>query len=251
MREIVKALPLGLGLPVIIGAASVKPQDAASNLAAWIEVLGFHNLPQWVTSPSADKYVIAATLCAGAIYSIAVWGPYRRKMVHSGGSMHTWGPWLLIIGGPFAGLIWMYLSLPRVSLATTPAASTTAENQPVQTEHERQQKLLDELTDKLIAERPELQRNPDAAVAWLNAQLEVRGEGFRWHRARPSGLSNLTVIGNGGDGAFMKSEGATVLNENLIIKNFKTGFIVKGGSITNRNVEAVAPETNPLSEDKK
>ena len=43
MREWVKALPLTVGLPVVIGAASVKPEDAASNIAAWIEFAGFHN----------------------------------------------------------------------------------------------------------------------------------------------------------------------------------------------------------------
>ena len=40
MRDWIKALPLGLGLPIMIGAASVKPEDAVSNVAAWLHLLG-------------------------------------------------------------------------------------------------------------------------------------------------------------------------------------------------------------------
>ena len=35
MRGWIKALPLGLILPVMLWAASVKPEDAASNISAW------------------------------------------------------------------------------------------------------------------------------------------------------------------------------------------------------------------------
>jgi hypothetical protein len=109
MREWVKALPLGLGLPIVIGAASIKPEDAASNIAAWIEWFGFHNLPHWLTSPNADRHLIAAACCAAAIYSFAVWGPFRPKPIHSRTVVETWGPWLLILGGPILGLTWIYL----------------------------------------------------------------------------------------------------------------------------------------------
>ena len=58
MRNWVKALPLGLILPVMIGAASVKPEDAASNISAWAK---------W------DIPVIYASVGAAALYSVAVW----------------------------------------------------------------------------------------------------------------------------------------------------------------------------------
>src|SRR6266403_24120 len=103
MREWVKALPLTVGLPVVIGAASVKPEDAASNIAAWIEFAGFHNLPHWRTNPHADQHVIAAACFVAAIYAFAVWGPHRKKRMTAA---HTWGPWILILGGPILGLIW-------------------------------------------------------------------------------------------------------------------------------------------------
>ncbi|MCP3444859.1 hypothetical protein [Bradyrhizobium sp. CCGUVB14] len=120
MREWIKALPLGLGLPVLIGAASVKPEDAASNIAAWAEIFGFHNLPHWLTSPNADLHVIAATCFAAAVYSFAAWGPIRKRRM----GMHLWGPWVLIIGGPLLGIVWLVL-VPQFELA--PAKPKVAE----------------------------------------------------------------------------------------------------------------------------
>lgn len=112
MREWIKALPLGLGLPAMIGAASVKPEDAASNIAAWTELFGFHNLPHWLTSPNADQHVFAATCFAAAVYSFAAWGPIRKRNM----GMRLWGPWILIIGGPLLGIVWLALA-PQSKLA--------------------------------------------------------------------------------------------------------------------------------------
>jgi len=38
----------------VILAASIKPEDAASNLAAWAHWMGIHNVPEWMSSPSID-----------------------------------------------------------------------------------------------------------------------------------------------------------------------------------------------------
>jgi hypothetical protein len=62
-----------VGLPVVIGAGSVKPEDAASNLAARAHLLGFEPVPGWLLSPSVDKKVIALPVVTGAIYAFAVW----------------------------------------------------------------------------------------------------------------------------------------------------------------------------------
>src|SRR5580700_4313402 len=131
MREWIKALPLTVGLPLVIGAASVKPEDAASNIAAWVEWLGFHNLPHWLTNPNADQHVIAAACCAAVIYSFAVWGPLRRER-HSGTVAHNWGPWVLILGGPILGLIWLYLAPhPEPKMAEpAPKSETVAAKSP-------------------------------------------------------------------------------------------------------------------------
>jgi hypothetical protein len=79
-RQILKALPLGLGVPIVIGAASVKPEDAASNLSGWLRIMGIRNVPDWLVSPSIDRRVIIATIIIAVIYSSFVWGiPYLRK----------------------------------------------------------------------------------------------------------------------------------------------------------------------------
>jgi hypothetical protein len=58
MRDWVKALPLGLILPVVLWAASVKPEDAALNISAWAK----WNVP-----------LIYVSAGAAALYSVAVW----------------------------------------------------------------------------------------------------------------------------------------------------------------------------------
>jgi hypothetical protein len=78
--QILKALPLGLGVPIVIGAASVKPEDAASNLSGWLRIMGIRNVPDWLASPSIDRRVIIATIILAIVYSSIVWGiPYLRK----------------------------------------------------------------------------------------------------------------------------------------------------------------------------
>lgn len=74
MRPWIKALPVAVGLPVVIGAASVKPEDAVSNLAAWAHVFGVSNVPDWLASPAADHRAIIAAVIISAIYVTAVWG---------------------------------------------------------------------------------------------------------------------------------------------------------------------------------
>jgi hypothetical protein len=73
MREWVKALPLGLGLPVVIAAASVKPEDAASNISAWAHWLGVQSVPPWLSTPTADTRVIWGALGVSVVYAFLVW----------------------------------------------------------------------------------------------------------------------------------------------------------------------------------
>jgi hypothetical protein len=80
VREWIKALPLGLGVPVMIGASSVKPEDAASNLAAWAQWVGIHDVPTWLNTPGIDGKVIPGTILISAIYTFGVWGvPLIRR----------------------------------------------------------------------------------------------------------------------------------------------------------------------------
>ena len=82
MRQFLKVLPLGLGLPVVIGAASVKPEDAASNLAAWAKWLGVQHAPEWLSSPTIDHRVIIGSLILALIYAFVAWGvpAIRRRL---------------------------------------------------------------------------------------------------------------------------------------------------------------------------
>jgi hypothetical protein len=73
MREFVKVLPLGLLLPLVIGAASVKPDDAISNISDWAHRLGFEGAAHWLANPAADNRIIAGSLGVAAIYAFMVW----------------------------------------------------------------------------------------------------------------------------------------------------------------------------------
>jgi hypothetical protein len=64
----IKALPLGVGVPVVIGAASIGPEEAASNLSKWAHKLGLHDLPTWLLDKGADRYAIIGALIFAIVY---------------------------------------------------------------------------------------------------------------------------------------------------------------------------------------
>jgi hypothetical protein len=119
----------------------------------------------------------------------------------------------------------------------------------------RRKVLVDSLIDELKANHAALENDPDGAVAWLNAQLVARGEVFTLQKGpppRPSGVSNLTVITNSPfKTTFMKSDGAVISNENLNIIGFDDVFVTEGGSLTNKNVTAIARGAKPPDDKKK
>lgn len=80
MRKIIKALPLGVGLPIVIGIASVSPGDAASNVSKWASLLGLHDVPAWLAGRAADPIIILVAFGLAAIYWIAVWGVPRHRI---------------------------------------------------------------------------------------------------------------------------------------------------------------------------
>jgi hypothetical protein len=65
--EIIRPLP-PLVLTLVIGAASIAPEDAASNLSKWAHAIGFDRLPAWLVERSADKSVMIISGVALAIY---------------------------------------------------------------------------------------------------------------------------------------------------------------------------------------
>jgi hypothetical protein len=52
----------------------VKPEDAGSNLAAWLHWAGLHNVPAWLSDPAADHRVIAWAVGASLAYVFLIWG---------------------------------------------------------------------------------------------------------------------------------------------------------------------------------
>ena len=64
---------------------------------------------------------MAAACFAAAIYSFAVWGPHWKKRMTAA---HTWGPWILILGGPILGLIWLYFAPEPRAAELAPKAET-------------------------------------------------------------------------------------------------------------------------------
>jgi hypothetical protein len=64
----IKALPLGVGVPVVIGAASIGPEEAASNLSKWAHEIGLHDLPTWLLDKGADRYAIIGAIIFGGVY---------------------------------------------------------------------------------------------------------------------------------------------------------------------------------------
>lgn len=70
--NISKALPLGLGVPLVIGAASIGPEEAASNLSKWVHSLGLHDLPTWLSAKGTDRNAILGAIAFAIVYSTAV-----------------------------------------------------------------------------------------------------------------------------------------------------------------------------------
>jgi hypothetical protein len=73
MREFLKALPIGVGLPLVIGAASVGPDDAASNISKWLHEIGIRHTPIWLTDPASDRAALWGALVLAALYAVVVW----------------------------------------------------------------------------------------------------------------------------------------------------------------------------------
>jgi hypothetical protein len=79
--QVFKAFPLGVGVPLLIGAASVSPHDAASNFSRWAEKIGIHDLPLWLTQAAGDRRVIYTALAFVPVYGFLAWGlPHWRSL---------------------------------------------------------------------------------------------------------------------------------------------------------------------------
>jgi hypothetical protein len=81
--ELLKALPLGVIVPMLIGTASVSPEDAASNISKWADKFGIHDLPLWLTAAAGNRHVVYAGMAAAPLYAFIVWGiPALKRHQH-------------------------------------------------------------------------------------------------------------------------------------------------------------------------
>ena len=107
MRAALKWIP-GAILALIIGAASVGPEAAVSNLSKWASMLGVHDLPTWLITKAIDRTAIISSTALLVVYVIVVWViPYSVR--HAKTYPATVLPIIaifLFIGG---GIFWGYL----------------------------------------------------------------------------------------------------------------------------------------------
>ncbi|WP_428534093.1 hypothetical protein [Rhodopila sp.] len=73
MRDFLKALPIGVGLPLMFWTTSVGPEDVHSNVSKWLHWAGAENLPSWIIEKTTDRYTIAISLFLAIIYGLTVW----------------------------------------------------------------------------------------------------------------------------------------------------------------------------------
>jgi hypothetical protein len=126
-----KAIPLGVVLTIVIGLASVKPQDAASNISAWLDLAGIHNAPQWIAGLHGDRHVIIMAAVFAAIYAAIFWGlePFKNKLADVKGKQKALLLSVPVITACVIGAASWYLWTPRHANATTPTVA--APNHPL------------------------------------------------------------------------------------------------------------------------
>lgn len=73
LRSLLKWLPGAIAVPIVIGAASIGPDQAVSNISKWVQLIGISELPSWLIAQSADQWTIIGALSFAALYSVAVW----------------------------------------------------------------------------------------------------------------------------------------------------------------------------------
>jgi hypothetical protein len=130
MREFVKVLPLGLLLPLVIGAGSVKPDELISNYAIWAHWLGFSHVPGWISNPAADNRIILGSFGAAIIYAFVIWTiPVIKENRAHPGSDKLKNHFLLVVflfsSAALVTAIWRFVPPPPIKIALPPAPQTS------------------------------------------------------------------------------------------------------------------------------
>ena len=80
----IKAFPLGVGVPLMILAASVSPEDLASNLSKWYRHLGLGDPPSWLSDAHFDRKALIVLCSLAIVYAYLAYAhPLLRKLITS------------------------------------------------------------------------------------------------------------------------------------------------------------------------
>jgi hypothetical protein len=77
----IKALPLGIGVPLVVLIVSVPPDEITSNVSKWAAKIGIAHLPIWVSNQSFDQQFIVATLAVLFVYACFVYASGRNAII--------------------------------------------------------------------------------------------------------------------------------------------------------------------------
>lgn len=78
IRNILKAVPLGVVLPGALAMMAVSPDDAMSNIAKWLHAVGIHQVPEWLAGNLGDSRFLGISIILSIIYAGFVWGAVPR-----------------------------------------------------------------------------------------------------------------------------------------------------------------------------
>ena len=163
--QILKWAVVGVG-GLIVAAAGLSPQDATSNLSAWVEFLGLEDVPYWLTTDSADMYgvIIGLTSVALAFASIRGWG--KNTTVHL-----TW-PFLRRLEKPIlegSGEHWTERKQLEISILANVSAGLDPYHSPIDSDPALSR--LRELKDAILTNELDATINGEKPNVWSTVTL--------------------------------------------------------------------------------
>jgi hypothetical protein len=78
----IKAFPVGVGLPIMAIAASVGPDELASNLSKWYRLIGLGDPPTWLSDANFDRKALIVLFALATVYAFFAYiYPLLRKLI--------------------------------------------------------------------------------------------------------------------------------------------------------------------------
>lgn len=112
------------------------------------------------TFPADTLRSVGSLFMGLAIIGLIIWFAKGNE----GRTVHFWGPWLLILGGPIVGALWLYTTSNQGSSASPPAPTITQPDFSLLSPTERYDITLDRTKPSRIVIRKESENNPAILV---------------------------------------------------------------------------------------